>query len=564
MKKFYLLNLLLILILFSSCINKYGNIEIITQPRDALIYLDGINTGKKTPSSLNKISFGKHIITLKLFGYKDEEIVVELSSLNKKISINKILTQMTSTIEIDSEPEYARILLDGDDINKLTPSVIENIPYGYHKISLYKTPYIPFEEEIYVYSDNKIFKFNLQKIKFKEIEKSFENSYFPIIDGDYLYSIDNDFLLKKINLINYDVIKVWNFKKILKVNNLISVIPVKIYDNYIYFKYWILKNVTLSKGSDLKTGNRIPISYLAYLDLRNEKIVWEKPIIVINENSLDSEEEFLSIMNLEEEGLYTFTSIKDKFAFIGQLELMSNETQKENNSYIRHFLILDRLTGKVLKMIDDNYSLFCGDPFYYENKIYIRTVDKLICYDLNNFQKLFEIKFPFGKTSGISILGDEEIIVCKDVNFSKFIVLDRNSGEILWNSSPISYDPFLYENYIYYVEENSNSTYNRFFLNCVDKKNGNKIWLLQFPDVNNSLRILGVNEDFIFTKQTIYYPKQKSQIIYYILYNRNTKKPLWYYSLPSTEYIYEEAIFKKDKIFLISPSQGFIIIFNLN
>lgn len=564
MKKIYLLNLLLILILFSSCINKYGNIEIITVPDGALIYLDGINTGKKTPSSLNKISFGKHIITLKLFGYKDEEIVVELSSLNKKISINKILTQMTSTIEIDSEPEYARILLDGDDINKLTPSVIENIPYGYHKISLYKTPYIPFEEEIYVDSDNKIFKFNLQKIKFKEIEKSFENSYFPIIDGDYLYSIDNDFLLKKINLINYEVIKEWNLKKILKVNNLISVIPVKIYDNYIYFKYWILKNVTLSKGSDLKTGNRIPISYLAYLDLKNEKIVWEKPIIVINENSLDSEEEFLSIMNLEEEGLYTFTSIEDKFAFIGQLELMSNETQKENNSYIRHFLILDRLTGKILKMIDDNYSLFCCDPFYYENKIYIRTVDKLICYDLNNFQKLSEIKFPFGKTSGISILGDEEIIVCKDVNFSKFIVLDRNSGETLWNSSPISYDPFLYENYIYYVEENSNSTYNRFFLNCVDKKNGNKIWSLQFLDVNNSLRILGVNEDFIFTKQTIYYPKQKSQILYYILYNRNTKKPLWYYSLPSTEYIYEEAIFKKDKIFLISPSQGFIIIFNLN
>ncbi|HPP44146.1 MAG TPA: PEGA domain-containing protein [Caldisericia bacterium] len=172
MRKIYLLNLFLILILFSSCINKYGSVEIITEPKGALIYLDGENIGKKSPSTINKIPFGKHIITLKIFGYKDEDIEIELSLSNRKISINKVLTQITSTIQIESEPEGARILFDGDDINKLTPSVIENIPYGYHKISLYKAPYVPFDEEIYVDSDKKVFKFSLQKIKFKEIEKT--------------------------------------------------------------------------------------------------------------------------------------------------------------------------------------------------------------------------------------------------------------------------------------------------------------------------------------------------------------------------------------------------------
>ncbi|HON83911.1 MAG TPA: hypothetical protein PLI22_07275 [Caldisericia bacterium] len=56
--------------------------------------------------------------------------------------------------------------------------------------------------------------------------------------------------MKKINLVNYEFVKELNVKKLLKVNNLISLIPVKIYDNYVYFKYWILKNVPSPKGSD--------------------------------------------------------------------------------------------------------------------------------------------------------------------------------------------------------------------------------------------------------------------------------------------------------------------------
>gem|GEM_PF-5485548 len=379
-------------------------------------------------------------------------------------------------------------------------------------------------------------------------------------------------MLKKINLVNYEVVKEWNLKKILKVNNLISLIPVKIYDNYVYFKYWILKNVPSPKGSDLKNENRIPISYLSCFDLKNKKIVWEKPIIVINQNCLNSEEELLSIMKLEEsESLYTFATIEDKYAFIGQLEFICNKAhtnQAEYYFYERHLLILDRLTGKVLQMIEDNYSLFCGDPFYYDNKIYVKTLDRLIGHDLNNFKKIYEVPVS-GKNTGKVVIGDEDIILYKEAigGASTFKIIDRNSGEFIWSSSSISgnsYDVFLYENYIYYIEENSNSTYNRFFINCVDKKSGNKIWSLQFPDVNNSLRILGISENFLFTKQTIYYPKQNNQISYYICYDRNTKEPLWHYSLSSTEYIYEEVIFQKNKIFLVSPSQGLITIFNYN
>ncbi|HON83910.1 MAG TPA: PEGA domain-containing protein [Caldisericia bacterium] len=89
MRKIYLLNLFLILILFSSCINKYGSVEIITEPKGALIYLDGENIGKKSPSTINKIPFGKHIVTLKIFGYKNEDVEIELSLSNRKILIIK-------------------------------------------------------------------------------------------------------------------------------------------------------------------------------------------------------------------------------------------------------------------------------------------------------------------------------------------------------------------------------------------------------------------------------------------------------------------------------------------
>jgi len=58
---------------------------------------------------------------------------------------------------------------------------------------------------------------------------------------------------------------------------------------------------------------------------------------------------------------------------------------------------LDRFTGEILKKFDENLSLFCGDPFYYDNKVYVRTKDKLYAYDLNKLEKYmkfhYQIKF---------------------------------------------------------------------------------------------------------------------------------------------------------------------------
>ncbi|NLI55583.1 PEGA domain-containing protein [bacterium] len=564
-KKIYLLSILIILSLtFSSCIIKYGRIEINSEPQGAKMYLNGEDTGRLTPCVLEKIEFGEYEIVLKKFGFKDTKLDVKVDK--RAILLNLTLSPLFSTLDIDSEPKWAMVFIDDFDTNKLTPCTIENISYSKHKINLYKTPYKPIEEEILVNNEKMSFHFKLQKIPLKESEKYLKDCYYPIIDGDYLYSIDKEYKLKKIDLKNYKLVRKWNLRNFIKVNNFLSLKPIKIYGDHFYFEYWIEKTYQPPKGSDLTLEDRIPIGYFTCFNLINEKIIWEKTINIVNEKCLDYWWNFLSAMKMGEEDPFTFATVDDKYAFIGQLEFTCKEVDSSlsiYDIYKRHFLILDRFTGEILKKFDENYSLFCGDPFYYDNKVYVRTKDKLYAYDLNKLEKIYEIPLS-DKVLGKTIIGDKDVLILDrgGLNITSITSINRNNGDFLWTLS--GYNKFLFGDYVYYIDEKSQSGYNGFNIVCSDKIKGEKIWLLQFPDVNNSLRILGISKNFLFTKQTIYYPKQKNQISYYICYDRNTKEALWYYSLSSTEYIYEELIFQNNKLFLVSPSQGLITIFNLN
>ncbi|MGC8942867.1 MAG: PEGA domain-containing protein [Caldisericia bacterium] len=468
---------------------------------------------------------------------------------------------------MDSEPEWAMVFIDNIYTNKMTPCSIENVTYGKHKISLYKTPYIPIEQEISVDNEKILLNFKLTKIHFNKPVKNFEDSYYPLIDNDYLYSIDKNYNLKKINLKNYKLVREWNLRNFIKVNNFLSLKPIKIYGDYLYFEYWIEKIYPPPKGSYLTLEDRIPIGFLACLDLDNEKIVWEKEIDIVNEKCLEYWWNFISTTKIgEDEGIpFTFATVVDKYAFIGQLEFTCKEINPDlsiNDNFKRYFLILDRFTGKILAKFDDGYLPFCGEPFYYDNKVYIRTKNKLYAYDLNKLEKLFEISLS-DKVLGKTIIGDRDVLILDrgNLNITSITALDRNNGNFLWTLT--GYNKFLYKDYVYYVEEKSQSGYNHFNILCSDKIKGEKIWELPLPDVNNSVGILGIDENYIFTRHTVYYPKQKTQITYYICYNRITREPLWYYSSPSIEYLYVDAFFYENKLFLTCQYNGVILIFDL-
>ncbi|MGB9844130.1 MAG: PEGA domain-containing protein, partial [Caldisericia bacterium] len=242
----HILGLIGILIFILDCIIKYGEIEINSDPQGAKVYLNGKDTGRLTPCVLEIKKFGEYEITLKKFGFKDEKLEVKI---DKKItSLNLTLSPLYSTLEIDSEPEWAMVFIDNIYTNKMTPCSIENVTYGKHKISLYKTPYIPIEQEISVDNEKILLNFKLTKIHFNKPVKNFEDSYYPLIDNDYLYSIDKNYNLKKVNLKNYKLVREWNLRNFIKVNNFLSLKPIKIYGDYLYFEYWIEKIYPPPKG----------------------------------------------------------------------------------------------------------------------------------------------------------------------------------------------------------------------------------------------------------------------------------------------------------------------------
>ncbi|MGA9292608.1 MAG: PEGA domain-containing protein, partial [Ignavibacteriaceae bacterium] len=89
MKKYiYLVAFLFLTFIIASCDNNNtteptvpdntGKIFINSSPAGAQIFVDGTNTSKVTPDSTDKLSAGNHDVTLKLDGYRDTTITVNV------------------------------------------------------------------------------------------------------------------------------------------------------------------------------------------------------------------------------------------------------------------------------------------------------------------------------------------------------------------------------------------------------------------------------------------------------------------------------------------------------
>lgn len=121
-----------------------GSVSISSIPTNADIYIDGdqqldINGfALKTPATISGLSPITHGITLKLSGYLDYDIPVDIVTGTTKY-INAILLQapkLTGDISITSNPAGAEIWIDGNDMQKTTPDTIVDAPIGSHSFTL--------------------------------------------------------------------------------------------------------------------------------------------------------------------------------------------------------------------------------------------------------------------------------------------------------------------------------------------------------------------------------------------------------------------------------------------
>lgn len=98
-----------------------GTIYIESEPSGAEIWLDGVNTGVVTPGTV-EAEAGPHIVTLKLEGYGEREINVNVTAGEEvPLAEETIILSKLGSLIVQSEPAGATIILDGVNTGEVTP-----------------------------------------------------------------------------------------------------------------------------------------------------------------------------------------------------------------------------------------------------------------------------------------------------------------------------------------------------------------------------------------------------------------------------------------------------------
>ncbi len=139
-KVYYLLTLLLLTMLISSCDNdvvdpskEKGIVLVSSSPDAAEIWVDGTNTKKLTPAKL-ELLVGEHIITVRKKQYVSKSVTIDVKSNQNNIVDIKELA-LLGGVTISSEPKFASIFIDGLDKESSTPDEF-SLEEGEHKITL--------------------------------------------------------------------------------------------------------------------------------------------------------------------------------------------------------------------------------------------------------------------------------------------------------------------------------------------------------------------------------------------------------------------------------------------
>ena len=108
--------------------NSVGSIFVSSTPDSAQIWLDSTNTGKITPDTLTNLNVGSHTVVLKLTGYFNDSVAVDvkegsLATLNRTLLSNKV----PGTISITS-PKAGDVYIAGSPVNiQWTSTGIQNV-----------------------------------------------------------------------------------------------------------------------------------------------------------------------------------------------------------------------------------------------------------------------------------------------------------------------------------------------------------------------------------------------------------------------------------------------------
>jgi hypothetical protein len=120
-----------------------GAIDVKSGPSGAIVYLDGVNTGYRTPAVLSAIPAGSHTVRCSLTGYTDASQTISVTG-GQTTSVTLTLQSqgpVTGSLSVSSSPTGARIYLDGTDTGFNTPRTFSSVTAGTHTVRCIMTGY---------------------------------------------------------------------------------------------------------------------------------------------------------------------------------------------------------------------------------------------------------------------------------------------------------------------------------------------------------------------------------------------------------------------------------------
>jgi hypothetical protein len=107
-------------------------------PGGATIYVNGTNTGQKTPDSIKWLEYGTNKFILRMKGYRDSTFILNIAE-NKKEFLNIDFTKnpaMRGSVSLSTVPAGATIIYNDSLLGNVTPYTIKNLLPGLHKFYL--------------------------------------------------------------------------------------------------------------------------------------------------------------------------------------------------------------------------------------------------------------------------------------------------------------------------------------------------------------------------------------------------------------------------------------------
>jgi hypothetical protein len=152
MKKiFFILCLFSAILLIPVAASAVGNISVSSLPTGAAVLLDGITTGTTTPTIIENVVSGFHIVLLRVTGYQNYTQSVVVSD-NATSNVSATLTASTpspNSIYIYSNPSGATVYIN-NNLQGHTPLTLGSVPDGNYHIVIQYTGYSDWSQNITV------------------------------------------------------------------------------------------------------------------------------------------------------------------------------------------------------------------------------------------------------------------------------------------------------------------------------------------------------------------------------------------------------------------------------